>query len=139
MDKLLEQTIIKNARSWINTPWRHNYSSKGIGVDCVRFLEAVAKESGLNLEPLPEHYNRRVMNDSIRDYLDRNFVPVTRDKIKPCDILLFNIKGFNHHIGIGSYDGWFIHANERANRVMEQPLNGIWEAMVSNGGVWEIS
>jgi len=33
-------------RSWRGTPFRENHAMKGVGVDCVRFAEAVHRETG---------------------------------------------------------------------------------------------
>jgi cell wall-associated NlpC family hydrolase len=38
--------VIRVARSWLGTPYRHMGRERGAGVDCVQFVAAVGEESG---------------------------------------------------------------------------------------------
>lgn len=116
----LEEKLVENARSWIGTPWMHNQQLKGIGVDCIRFLEAVAIESGLTIEPLPKHYCKTPTGNAFKDYLDRNFIKT--GTIELGTILLFEVKGICTHVGIATNNDRFIHAGTTG--VIEMSLNG---------------
>ena len=116
----VEDRLVKNAESWLGTPWMHNQQLKGIGVDCIRFLEAVAIESGLDIEPLPKHYCRTPTGNAFKDYLDRNFTPT--DRVKTGTILLFQVKGICTHVGIAVNENTFIHAGK--TKVIKMSLNG---------------
>lgn len=37
--------IVEEARTWKGTPWMHQQAVKGVGADCVAFIEAVALET----------------------------------------------------------------------------------------------
>lgn len=121
----LRHTIIANARTWLGTPWLHNQRVKGVGVDCVNFLYAIAVESGIELEPIPESYARLPLRGEIEQYLDRNFIR-TNSTIEPCDVLVFNWSGYNCHVGIATSNKTIIHAHQRINKVVEHGLDGIW-------------
>jgi hypothetical protein len=38
--------IVIEARSWIDTGWHHRACEKGVGVDCVRLIEAIGRVTG---------------------------------------------------------------------------------------------
>ena len=134
----IEQVIIDNARTWIGTPWRHNQQKKGVGVDCVRFLEAVARESGIVIPALPENYNRIAQNNAMKRYLIQHFERVPHSERRMADVLLFQPNGLNNHIGIATSATTVIHASQRDQKVVEHNLDGIWLKMLKNGGTWRL-
>lgn len=38
--------IIKEARSWVKTPWIHGQCVKGYGTDCIQYIIAIGKKFG---------------------------------------------------------------------------------------------
>ena len=126
MDK---QQIINVARSWLYTPWKHNQKIKGVGVDCVNFLVAIAEEVKYPIEPIPENYARLPKTLEIKEYLDNNFI--ARPKEDWCDleatnILLLEIDGRLCHVAMATSPTTMIHANQRLGRVAEHAIDGIW-------------
>ena len=119
-----QERLITIARSWLNTPWRHNQCKKGLGVDCVNFIWAVAKEYGLNGSDLPLRYSRVSRYNEIESYLDE--YAERTNTFSPTNILLFKMSGFNTHIAYGTDIG-MIHASLSWRKVIEHPIDGIWE------------
>lgn len=120
--------LTTSARDWINTPWRHNTCKKGLGVDCVNFLFAVAKESGYKLPPLPSNYSRVTVNDEILTYLNTNLQKVST--IERDTVLLFQFAGYNNHVAIATSTNTMIHASQSHRKVLEHPIDGIWLRML---------
>lgn len=129
--------LIKVAREWLNTPWQHNQISKGIGVDCVNFLSAIAKESGLIIEDIPRCYGRTATDNQIELYLERNFKRKIDLSIDGNDILLYKFSGYNNHVGLATSSTTIIHANSKVGRVVEHSIDGIWKRCLT--GVFVIN
>lgn len=55
MDTKTRNRVLRIARRWINTPWKHQARVQGVGVDCAMFLCAVYEEAGLipHVDPRP--------------------------------------------------------------------------------------
>lgn len=128
----MSSKLIEVARTWIDTPWMHHQRVKGIGVDCVGFLFAVAQESGYDLPPMPKNYNRTAISDDIRNYLNNNLLPT--DVLDEGTILLFQYAGYNNHVGIATSKESVIHASSSHKRVVEHPLDGVWLRTLK--GMW---
>lgn len=128
--------LIEKAREWIGTEWHHNQRQKGIAVDCVNFLSEVAKESGLEIEEIPEEYGRVATENKIELYLDRNFLKKSSDIIERNDIILYSFFGLNNHVAIASSETTIIHASQKEGRVVEHTIDGIWLKRIK--GVWRV-
>lgn len=118
-----QQQLITIARSWLGTPWRHNQCVKGLGVDCVNFVWAVAKEAGLDGSDLPSRYARVSCYRQIEKYLD-GFLPRI-EVLRESNLLLFELNGYTTHIGFATDKG-MIHASLQWGEVVEHPIDGIW-------------
>lgn len=129
---------ILEARSWLNTPWRHNRKDKGRGVDCINFLFAVGQSVGLRLPPLPEQYAKIPIKNEIEKYLTKSFVRCFDGKIKIARVLLFSFRGYKCHVGIATSDHSMIHACNfgRHQKVQEHEINGVWWQSLDS--VWEV-
>jgi cell wall-associated NlpC family hydrolase len=104
--------IVRVAKTWIGTPWRHNQRAKGLGVDCVRFIEAVASEAlGITL-PEISNYQRLPEGNAILDFMNElEFLEsVAIADRRDGDVLLFRIGKIPHHCGFSVGDG-MIHAD----------------------------
>lgn len=67
--------LVDEARTWLNTPFVHQDRTKGMGVDCVNFIAAVAEESGATVDVEFERNYRRhadglTMLALLHDYLE---------------------------------------------------------------------
>lgn len=133
----MNQDLVDNARDWLGTPWEHNQSEKGIAVDCVNFLAAVAIESGLTIEPIPESYHRTSKDSTeLEDYLNRNFTKTKTGIIERNNIILYNFYGYYKHVAIAVNSNSIIHASFREGKVVEHTIDGIWRHRIV--GIWSI-
>lgn len=130
--------IIEKAREWLYTPWQHNQKTKGLGVDCVNFLAALAHECNYDIPPIPKRYARLAESNEIIDYLNGYFIE--KDNIYPigkADILLFKFSGYNTHVGIATSHETMIHASSDHGCVVEHPIDGIWIRMLKKSWRFE--
>jgi cell wall-associated NlpC family hydrolase len=123
MDK---EKFIKIARSWLGTKWQHDQQIKGVGVDCVNFLMAVAIEYGCDLPTIPKNYDRISRNNEIVDYIDANFDIIPKELMNSTDIAIFRVSGYSTHVGIITAPYEIIHSDNKVGKVVEHNLDGIW-------------
>lgn len=119
-----QERLVMEARSWLGTKWRHNQCKKGLGVDCVNFIWAVAKECGVNGSNLPLRYSRVSRYSEIEKYLDEHLESTNR--FRETNILMFELSGYNNHVAFATDIG-MIHASLSWGKVVEHPIDGIWE------------
>lgn len=124
-----QEKLIAIARSWLGTKWMHNQCKKGLGVDCVNFIWAVAQECELKGSDLPLRYSRISRYNEIEKYLDGCFEKI--DTFRSTNILLFKMNGFNTHLAYGTDIG-MIHASVAWGKVVEHPIDGIWKRCLVN-------
>lgn len=116
--------IIKEARTYIGTPWRHLQRSRS-GCDCVGFLMAVGAKFGLDGTEVENYCRYPIGNslvDAMRGYLQE--IPIADRQIG--DFLVFRIYKIPTHVGILSYDNRFIHAVPEQS-IAEVPLDPMWQ------------
>lgn len=118
--------IVSEARSWINTPWRHQGRSRS-GVDCVGLVVMVCKGLGIS-DYDSTTYGR---DPDARKFLS-HFTAGGATRINPQnaqvgDLLIFHQSGFPCHSGIRSAIGdepSVIHAHMQRRMVKEERLVG---------------
>lgn len=128
--------LITSARQWIDTPWQHNQCTKTIGVDCVNFLKAIARDSGLNIEEIPASYGRVATDNKIEEYLNRNFYKKESLIIEANNIILYQFSGYNNHVALATSPTTIIHANSKVGKVVEHNIDGVWMRCIAS--IWEI-
>lgn len=118
---ITREAIVKEALSWVKTPWHHEASVKGHGVDCAQLLRAVLNNCGASIRPTDHypqdwhlHRSEERFMCFVLDYCD-----AIDETPLPGDILLWKVgRCFSHgafYIGSGEV----VHAvmNEGAVRV----------------------
>lgn len=118
----LGEAIVKEARSWLGTPFVHCAQTKGVGCDCVGLWCGIAREIGL-FEYRPSNYSRQVDPARLLGEVLRFFDPVGGSP-EPGDLLLINVKGSAQHVGVFC-EGSYIHAFEPAGKVAENSFQGL--------------
>jgi cell wall-associated NlpC family hydrolase len=121
-----KKKFIEIARSWLGTKWQHDQQIKGIGVDCVNFIMAVAIEYGCDLPPIPKNYNRYSRNEEILKYAQDNLNSILIENMDTADIVIFKVSGHSTHVGIITEPYKLIHACNRHRQVIEHNLDGVW-------------
>lgn len=130
----MSDKILSVARSWIGTPWVHHQRSKGLGVDCVGFINGVFKELGIELPPI-DNYRRSPEGSELLDFI--NSLPFLREKevIESGNILVFKVGLIPHHVGFSNGTG-LIHADCVVGKVLE--ISNLGTMQKNLCGIFEI-
>lgn len=98
------QAVVAEALSWVGTPFHHQGTVKGVGVDCAQLLAECYQAAGLiappNAGPYPAdwHLHRdaeRYLQTVFRDAVERP--PVAERTPEPGDVVLFRFgRTFSH-------------------------------------------
>ena len=106
--------IVKCARSWKGTPYKHQSSLKGVGADCLGVVRGVWKEIFGEEPEQPSPYTPGWDDFSKDDILLKkafeHLVPV--DNYRSGDVLVFRmaIGAAAKHMAIATTDGMMVHA-----------------------------
>jgi NlpC/P60 family putative phage cell wall peptidase len=124
--------IVRAARSWIGTPYRHQASLQGVGCDCLGLLRGVWRDV-VGAEPeRPPAYSRDWAEASGREALIeaamRHLVPVPDGVAEPGNVLLFRWRDHlpAKHCAIATGEGTMVHAHEGA-AVAEVAIAPWWD------------
>lgn len=94
--------LYKEASQWLGVPYRYGGNNQS-GIDC----------SGLVVQIYQDVY-RIPLQRTVTDMADKNCRKVTKNELKPGDLVFFNTskskKGINH-VGLFLKDQYFIHAS----------------------------
>ncbi|AJA48593.1 protein P54 [Clostridium pasteurianum DSM 525 = ATCC 6013] len=103
-------SVIAYASSFLGTPYVWGGTSPSPGFDCSGFTQYVYKKFGVSVG--------RTTYDQIKDG-----VGVSRDQLKPGDLVFFGTYSNPHHMGMYVGDGMYIHAPHTGDVVKISPLN----------------
>ncbi len=124
--------VIKQLRSWLNTPYQHQGRLKSVGIDCSGLIIGIAKELELKNkhgEPIKDimGYGRILKPDFLQAALLEQFEPTDTPQLG--DIILFRIKRTPQHLGMLTRDG-FMHAYAEVGKVVETRWDAYWHERV---------
>jgi NlpC/P60 family putative phage cell wall peptidase len=128
--------IVKIARDWLGTPYRHQASLKGVGCDCLGLVRGVYAEACGRPAESPPPYSRDWAEAARRETLieaaQRHLTQIDPSAAKPGDVLIFRLRpgAMAKHCGIVSETASgqslkMIHAVEGAP-VCEVNLSSWW-------------
>ena len=127
---------MREARTWLGTPFHHAARVKGVGVDCLGLVAALADQFGIEHGWSQYGYGQ----DNILTLIGHLEGPCVRvSEIEAGDVLLFRVEGrMPHHIGIYTGEQSFIHAYDAASvrRVVETPLSTKWTKRIHS--MWRL-
>ncbi|MBL4731184.1 MAG: C40 family peptidase [Rhizobiaceae bacterium] len=130
--------IISEARNWIGTPYVHQASVKGQGVDCLGLVRGVWRAFlGGEPEPIPPYspdWGEVGGAETMLGAANRHFVSINLEELCPGDLIIFRWQqtAIAKHAGILTSDQYFIHAYERAG-VVETTLGDHWRRRITAG------
>jgi NlpC/P60 family putative phage cell wall peptidase len=148
---ITRESIVTAARSWIDTPYHHQASLKGVGCDCLGLIRGLWRElQGPEPEPLPAYtrdWGDATGSEPLLGAARRHLVPVKLAEAQPGDVIVFRMQaGIAKHAGIlvsartavglvergrNLIEGArFVHAQEGIG-VAEVPLTLWWRRHVS--------
>lgn len=119
---ITRERVVKEARTWIGTPWHHQGRIKGAGVDCVGLIVGTCRALGIAVEDITD-YQRYPDGKTLVAELNRQLVQVKRPE--PGDILLFALSRFPQHLAFYGGDTQIIHAYLNES-VVETGLSPLW-------------
>jgi NlpC/P60 family putative phage cell wall peptidase len=125
----LADEIVREARSYLGTPFRHQGRLRGVGVDCVGLVVGVGGALGLldhDNATYPRQPDGETLLAELRGHLDE--VPLADASLG--DVLVFwflRRRRWPQHVGIASACG-IIHTHAHVGRVVEHGLDGAWRA-----------
>jgi NlpC/P60 family putative phage cell wall peptidase len=118
--------VVKEALSWIGTPYRHNAMVKGSGVDCAMILIGVYQNCGLVEEVNLPHYSPQWhLHRDEEKYLETisKYLKPTKDP-KPGDVALFKFGRTVSHSAIIIDYPRVVHAYNRVGVILDDATNG---------------
>jgi NlpC/P60 family putative phage cell wall peptidase len=126
----MNERIIVEALSWIDTPYHHLARVKGVGVDCAQLMAGIAEDitgKKINIDTYSVewhlHNREELMCNTVESFgcLRKDI----NDK-EPGDILAFKFGRVNSHLGILLPNDQFIHARIDIGKVVINSLSGDW-------------
>lgn len=129
--------VAREAREWLNMPWRHQGYHKGLGCDCIGLVRGVGEATkALIVDPAAprakpyagysRYPNPALMKQALFDY----FTPIQKSEAGIGDILWFRIDKDPMHLGIITEPRVMIHADARIGRVVEHRMDEVWRARI---------
>ncbi|MHC5053633.1 MAG: NlpC/P60 family protein [Planctomycetota bacterium] len=121
--------IIREARTYLGTPFRHQGRLRGVGVDCVGLVVGVGRALGI-LDHDNTAYPRQPDGETLLAELRAHMDEVTLADVGPGDVLVFwflRRRRWPQHIGIATDTG-IVHTHAHVGRVVEHGLDDAWRA-----------
>lgn len=115
--------LIEEARSWLGTPYHYRAAVKGVGCDCVGFINALRSwATGEPLLPMPPYspdFAAQADHEPLRAAAVRHLVPVQIGQEQPGDVLAFRWlrSAAVKHAGVLVTGDRMIHADMRSGVV----------------------
>lgn len=119
--------IVKEARTYIDTPFHHQGRLKGIGIDCVGLLTCVASALGIT-DYDNTSYSRDPDGVTLMQELQKIADEIDMQNAGVGDILVFWISSKSkkpQHLAIKTEKG-MIHTYAHIKKVVEHSLGSMW-------------
>lgn len=125
----LNQAVVSAARSWIGTPYHHQQSAKGHGVDCLGLVRGVWREVvGPEVEHIPTYGSswKTGGDDMLLAGLDKHMTKLPQIPTLGC-VLAFRYRQRLpvHHLAIATGQNTMVHAYHRT-KVLEVEITPFW-------------
>lgn len=131
--------VVAEARTWEGTRFHHQGRVRGVGVDCLNLVVAVAEAKGLvspdfrwNDYPEYQGYGRSPNAPLLLSGCDRFMDRIEPAKVLPGDVLVFRFVTEAQHFAIvtGSNPTYIIHAYAQVRKVTEHRFDELWASRV---------
>ena len=126
---------VREALSWVGTPYVHAASAKGLGCDCLGLIRGVWRGLGMEEPETPPRYGpdwaEAAGRETLLDACARHMGPA-RGEIRPGQVLLFRMReaGPAKHLGLTVGEGRFVHAYQ-GHGVIVSPLSSPWQRRIA--------
>lgn len=147
MTNITEQRarVIKEARTWIGTPFIDNACVKNVGVDCANLLARVYADSGM-IDPvkMPQYSPQWFLHKDEERFLD--FVrlygkEIPNEEAQMADVAVYKIgRTYAHGAIVVDWPNSIIHAHKQSRIVLEsRAFDGdLWNRDVKTFTLWEV-
>jgi cell wall-associated NlpC family hydrolase len=136
---MTDETLVKQARSWVGTPFKYQGRLKQVGCDCLGLIVGIARELNLKARtgnPLHEYDIRDYSSDPNTRVLQENLASLLWTS--PCPVVgalvLMSFAGNPQHLGIlceHEICGFgLIHADITKHQVIEHGLTSEYAASI---------
>ncbi len=135
----LRRRVVREARSWIGTPYVHQASVKMQGADCLGLVRGVWRKCiGDEPQKTPEYtpdWGEVSQDETMMTAAQKWFLPISRQEALAGDIILFRWRKTTivKHVGILTsplrQTPHFIHAYEKSG-VVETTLGSHWKSRI---------
>lgn len=136
----MKEKIIKSARSWIGTPFKHQGRVKNQGTDCLGLIVGIAKECDLKTrsgQSLAEYdvtgYDLSIDSDKLSQFLASNLE--LSHKIEPGCLAILSFDSNPQHLAIISeysdHSLGIIHADIKSACVTEHFLDEVYLSRIT--------
>ncbi|WP_306006226.1 peptidase [Aquicoccus porphyridii] len=131
--------IVRAARGWIGTPYRHQAAMRGAGCDCLGLLRGVWREVlGAEPEPVPAYsmdWAEPQGDERLWQAARRHLLEVAPSDEVLGDVILFRMRAgaVAKHLGLAARvgpDATFIHSYA-GHGVVESPLSTPWRRRIA--------
>ncbi|KAA0920160.1 peptidase [Aquicoccus porphyridii] len=131
--------IVRAARGWIGTPYRHQAAMRGAGCDCLGLLRGVWREVlGAEPEPVPAYsmdWAEPQGDERLWQAARRHLLEVAPSDEALGDVILFRMRAgaVAKHLGLAARvgpDATFIHSYA-GHGVVESPLSTPWRRRIA--------
>ena len=129
--------VVRLARRWIGTPYRHQASLIGVGADCLGLVRGVWRDLyGIDAER-PPAYSRDWAEASGRETMleaaTRHLLPIDIQDLRSGDVLIFRLRAgaAAKHAAILATPSTMVHAME-GGAAAEVALSPWWRRRIAN-------
>ena len=128
----MNDLIIQEAMTWVDTPYHHLARCKGVGVDCAQLMAGIAENLSskkINIETYSVewhlHNRKELMCETLESF---GCIQIPLEEAQPGDIITFKFGRVNSHLGLLLENEQFVHARMDVGRVVVNTLSGDWKA-----------
>jgi cell wall-associated NlpC family hydrolase len=123
--------VIAEAKTLIDTPFRHQGREKGVGIDCLGVISISANTCGLKIKDRTDysHQPSLLLQQALREQM----IKVSKDELRVADVLLMKYEEPQHLALVTCVEPLtIIHAFAQAKKVLEQEVDPyMWKRVVS--------
>lgn len=134
-------SVIREARQWLDTPYQHQAMVRGAGVDCVGFIVGVGLASGVlhlstNERKAYAGYGRLPNPKKMRFFMEEHLIEISEANAHTGDVVWIQWReGLPMHLAlIGTHKGGktLMHAVADAGKVVEHSLTPQWDERITS-------
>ena len=125
-------TVVAAARTRIGTPFHHQGTVAGVGMDCRGLVVDVATELGIKTS-IETNYSRYPTGQHLIEVCDQYMERIQTDELLPGDVVAIMFEGDPQHVAfVGDYAGGLSLIHSLARRgVVEHRLDSVWSKRIT--------